>query len=67
MVDSKAVMSLKKASRELRSKFLESICIKIYEALKNSLENEELDVKNTTIKNPVNSAGGRPKGTSIVN
>ena len=35
--------------------------------LKKSLENEELDLKNTTIKNPVNSAGGRPKDTSIVN
>ena len=33
---------------------------------KKSLENEELDLNNTTINNSTNS-DGRPKGTSIVN
>ena len=36
MADSKLVMSMKKASRELRSKFLDSICNEMYEASKNS-------------------------------
>ena len=32
MADSKLVMSMKKASRELRSKFLDSICNEMYES-----------------------------------